>query len=358
MIFLVGGARPNFMKIAPISRAMEKYGLEHQIVHTGQHYDHSMSQIFFDELDLKEPAFELGVGSGPHGAQTGKIMELFEKLCIDEKPDLIFTVGDVNSTLAAALVGAKLHIPVAHQEAGCRSYDRKMPEEINRIVVDSISDYLFPIAIEDFAQLIKEGVEQSKICLAGDPMIDNLKYCLGKIGDDPVGEPYILVTMHRPATVDNSHTLIRMLEAIRDLSKIVHVIFPMHPRTDLMVETFGLWSYLTETTVLKPLGFLDFLTYLKNSTLVITDSGGIQVETSVLNIPCLTTRYNTEEDFTVNEGTNILVGNKNPIKIVELATKILQGENVKKSDFNELLSVLLDGRSSERMVEFLINRTK
>jgi UDP-N-acetylglucosamine 2-epimerase (non-hydrolysing) len=351
VIYLIGGARPNFMKIAAISRAFDKYEIFYEIIHTGQHYDYEMDKIFFEEFGLKEPLAHLDVGSGPHGEQTAKVMERFERLCFNERPDMVFTVGDVNSTMAAALVGAKMNIPVAHQEAGMRSGDRTMPEEINRIVTDHISDYLFPIASGDSANLLEEGIDRCKIFLVGDPMIDNLLYYSKEETEIPDSEKHILVEIHRPANVDNKESLEQILKALSELVDFRPIIFPLHPRTKKMIDKFSLWNYLKRVDFCKPMGYFEFLKYMKNSCVVITDSDGIQQETSVLDIPCVSIRNTTNIPYTVKYGTNVLV-KPSVVSIVAAATFPLYNERF-RSNFPDQLKRLNDGKASERIAEVI-----
>lgn len=352
MIYLIGGARPNFMKIAAISRAFEKYEIDYEIIHTGQHYDYNMDKIFFEEFGLKDPLVHLEVGSGSHGEQTGKIMESFEKVCFDMKPSMIFTVGDVNSTMAAALVAAKIHIPVAHQEAGMRSFDKKMPEEINRIVTDHISDLLFPISPQDRLNLYNEGIDKDKVFLVGDVMIDNLLYYTKKttkISDD---EKHILVEIHRPINVDNEYNLKKIIVALSLLSKSYHVIFPIHPRTKKMIDKFNLWEHMHMIDYIEPVGYFDFLKYMRGSQVVITDSDGIQQETSILDIPCVSIRDTTNIEYTVKYGTNTLV-EANTDKIYLAAIYPFNNEPF-KSNFPDQLKMLNDGHAAERIADILI----
>ena len=349
--FLVGGARPNFMKISALSRAYDKYEMDYEIIHTGQHYDYNMSKIFFEQLELKDPLYHLNVGKAPQGAQTGRMMEAFEKICMTDRPDLIFTVGDVNSTLAASLVAAKLKIPLAHQEAGCREFNKKIPEEVNRIVADVLSDYLFTVSKQDYDNLVHEGIDESRILLAGDVMIDNLLYFSKKIPCDAPSQ-FCLVTMHRPENVDNKETLRKLLKSLDYISGFTRVVFPMHPRTKSMVDKFEFWDHLKYVDVLDPLGYFDFLCYLKNADCVITDSDGIQVETSVLDIPCITVKETTNFMFTVEQGTNILVGD-NDVKIVKLAYEYTKNGLEIHSNFDSTLQTLLNGKAAERIVCWL-----
>lgn len=352
MIYLVGGARPNFMKIAPISRAFETYDIEYEIIHTGQHYDYNMNQVFFDEFGLKSPLSHLEVGSGLHGEQTAKIMERFEKLCIERHTDMIFVVGDVNSTMAAALVAAKLRIPLAHQEAGMRSFDKNMPEEINRIVTDHVSDFLFPISPQDRRNLMNEGIPSHKIYLVGDPMIDNLLYYTSQTNEKVEENKYILVEIHRPSNTDDKESLKQILTALSDLTCFAKVIFTIHPRTKKMITEFNLWEYLTDIDWRDPMGYFEFIKYIKGASVVITDSDGIQQETSILNIPCVSIRSTTNIEYTVIYGTNVLV--KPDInEIVSAATYPLYHKGEIKNRFTDQLRYLNDGKSSERIAKII-----
>ena len=386
-IISVVGARPNFMKIAPLIRAIEKHNaqieintlnlnldlnLNHLLIHTGQHYDYEMSQIFFQDLELPQPDIHLGVGSGTHAEQTGKVMIEVEKVMVDEKPDLVIVVGDVNSTLAAALAAVKLHIPVAHVEAGLRSYDRTMPEEINRLLTDTISDYLFTPSPDADENLRKEGVPQEKIFCVGDVMVDSLLYNKAKAEKSDILErlglvishqssvtnhqspikPYALLTLHRPSNVDDRQSLTRIMSALGHIAQRIQVVFPAHPRTQKRLKEFNLLPELPITNhqflLIDPLGYLDFLNLEMNSRFVMTDSGGMQEETTVLNIPCLTLRDTTERPITITQGTNILVWNDTS-RIVEEAFNILDGR-AKKGKCPQLW----DGKAAERIVRILV----
>ena len=365
-VALVCGARPNFMKIAPLIRAIGKHNassetnpIEPILIHTGQHYDYEMSQVFFQDLKLPQPDIYLGVGSGTHAEQTGKIMIEFEKILFKEKPGLVVVVGDVNSTLAAALAAVKLHIPVAHVEAGLRSYDRDMPEEINRTLTDHISDYLFTTSSYDDDNLKKENISSSKIFRVGNIMVDNLLYnrevaeranILPRLGLKE--QSYALLTLHRPGNVDDQESLTNILTAIDSISHQIPVVFPVHPRTRINIEKSGLQNFLTNNCIsfVKPLGYLDFLKLEMCSKLVITDSGGMQVETTALDIPCLTLLNSPVWAITHEQGTNTLVGN-NSQKLIEEAYKILDGKG-KRGSYPELW----DGRTAERIVNILAER--
>jgi UDP-N-acetylglucosamine 2-epimerase (non-hydrolysing) len=351
----VVGARPNFMKIAPIMRVAFRYdSIEQVLVHTGQHYDDNMSQWFFDELGIREPDVNLEVGSGLHGEQTGEIMKRFEKFIVDEGGDIVVVVGDVNSTIACGLVAAKLQIPLAHVEAGLRSYDRRMPEEINRLLTDAISDYLFTPAEEANKNLEKEGIPKEKIYLVGDIMIDTLIWEMEKTAD--IDKPpfeylkagkYAVLTLHRPSNVDDEETFKGIVEALNTIAGEIEIVFPAHPRTRERMKEFNINLDKDNIKIVEPLSYRDFLRLYKNSKFVLTDSGSIQQETTYLNIPCLTIRENTERPFTISRGTNVLVG-VNPEVIVEESLKILDG-NQKQSKGVPLW----DGKAAERIVQVI-----
>jgi len=351
----VVGARPNFMKIAPIMREASKYeSIEQVLVHTGQHYDKNMSEWFFRELGIPLPDVNLGVGSGPHGKQTGEIMRDFEEFLMREGGDIVIVVGDVNSTIACGLVASKLHIPLAHVEAGLRSFDRRMPEEINRLLTDAISDYLFTPAEEANENLGKEGIPEEKIYLVGDVMIDTLIWEMERTKnlnkppiDDLKDKEYATLTLHRPSNVDVLETFKGIMNALNTIAKEIEIIFPAHPRTQERMKEFRIYPDNDNIRVIDPLSYREFLRLYKNSRFVLTDSGSIQQETSYLNIPCLTIRENTERPFTVTKGTNILVGT-NTERIVNEAGKILKGCEKKSKGFP-----LWDGKASERIVKIL-----
>jgi UDP-N-acetylglucosamine 2-epimerase (non-hydrolysing) len=355
------------MKIAPLLRAIDKYNalslnLTPILVHTGQHYDYEMSQIFFQDLKLPKPDVYLGVGSGTHAEQTGKIMIEFEKVLINEKPDLVIVVGDVNSTLAAALATVKLHIPIAHVEAGLRSYDKTMPEEINRLLTDHISDYLFTTSEYDDSNLGKEGIPGDKIFRVGNVMVDSLLYNKPLAGKSDVLErlglltshqsqinPYVLVTLHRPSNVDDKQSLRQIITAVKEIARMIPVVFPAHPRTQKRLEEFNLLpGSRSKFLTIPPLGYLDFLKLEMNAKFVITDSGGIQVETTVLGIPCLTVLDSPVWTITHQQGTNILVGNDSQ-KLIKEAFKILDSKS--KTESKSRIR-LWDGKTAERIVEY------
>lgn len=358
-IISVVGARPNFMKVAPIHRAFHKYENEvkHLICHTGQHYDHNMSKIFFEDLELPRPDFYLGVGSGSHSEQTARIMIEFEKVLISEKPDLIIVVGDVNSTIACSLVASKLNIKVAHVEAGLRSFDRSMPEEINRLLTDSIADYLFVTEKSGIENLNHEGIPGEKIFFTGNVMIDSLVYFLPKAEKSDLinnlkidSSDFIVITMHRPSNVDSKEYLKEFSGTLSKLAEKRKVIFPVHPRTKRNLREFGINNNRSDNLLLiDPIGYIDFLALLKNAELIITDSGGIQEETTYLGIQCITVRENTERPVTVELGTNHLTGTE--LKNVEsTALSILNG-NKKEGRIPELW----DGKAAERIAEVLVS---
>jgi len=310
------GARPNYMKIAPLMEALRTSSPFRQVlVNTGQHYDDMMSRAFVRDLALPTPDYDLGVGSGSHAVQTAKVMIEFEKVCEAERPDLVVVVGDVNSTVAASLVAAKLLIPVAHVEAGLRSRDLTMPEEINRMVTDRLSDILLTPSSDGNENLLAEGVAPAKIHLVGNIMIDSLMRHLPMARLDRVRDriaveekQYAVVTLHRPSNVDDPDVFGRILTALRTIARNVPVIFPVHPRTRQRIREFGFDAALDGVTLTDPLGYIDFLSLTSHARLILTDSGGLQEESTALGIPCLTLRENTERPITVAEGTNQVVG--------------------------------------------------
>ncbi len=355
----VVGARPNFMKVAPVFRALEeKTGVAQLLIHTGQHYDPEMSGIFFAELGIPMPDINLDVGSGSHAAQTAQVMTRLEPIIEEKKPDLVLVYGDVNSTLAASLVSAKLSIPVGHVEAGLRSFDRSMPEEINRILTDQISDLLFTPSSDGSDNLIHEGISTEKIHFVGNVMIDTLVRLLPKAQwrwDDlrsmlniHEGE-YCLVTLHRPSNVDDRGILKEIVRALNELSNEVVVVFPIHPRTQHRLEALDINDEKPTMKLVKPLGYLDFLCLQKHSKFVITDSGGIQEETTFMGIPCLTVRENTERPITIAKGTNRLVG-RDMNRIKSEATRILEN-HIPTGE----IPPLWDGRAGERIADAIVN---
>jgi UDP-N-acetylglucosamine 2-epimerase (non-hydrolysing) len=321
----VVGTRPNFMKTAPVVAQLARRGddFEPVLVHTGQHYDDAMSRIFLDELGIGAPDHFLDVGSGAHGAQTARVMERLEPLLIDLKPDLVLVPGDVNSTLAAALTAAKLNIPVAHVEAGLRSWDRTMPEEINRIVTDQIADLLFIHSPEARDNLLREGRPESAIHAVGNTMIDTLVAMRDRIPTADADRPYLVVTLHRPALVDHPEQLRAALAGLQTVAAEMDVVFPVHPRTRANMAAAGIELSAPGLRLLDPLGYLDFLGLVSGAAGVLTDSGGIQEETTYLGIPCFTLRDTTERPVTVSMGTNTLLGRR-PDRIPEVPALIEQ----------------------------------
>lgn len=358
-IINVVGARPNFMKVAPIVEAMKRREQEFTplVVHTGQHYDAAMSDFFFRDLELPQPDVYLGVASASHAAQTAAVMERFEPVVIKEKPDWVIVVGDVNSTLACALVCVKLGVKVAHVEAGLRSGDRTMPEEFNRLLTDQIANLLFTPSEDANRNLLREGIPAERIRLVGNVMIDSLlKYlplaAKSTIKEETglVGQDYAVLTLHRPSNVDDPETFGRILDALERIGERLPVVFPVHPRTKKTIAELGLEERVEKTKglrLIEPLGYLDFIGLYSGGRLVLTDSGGIQEETSVLGIPCLTLRENTERPITVMTGTNTIVGT-DPEKIIAAAFAALN-ETVRQP-----VSIpLWDGHTADRIVAAL-----
>ncbi|MEQ8676905.1 MAG: UDP-N-acetylglucosamine 2-epimerase (non-hydrolyzing) [Aggregatilineales bacterium] len=355
-ILHVVGARPNFMKIAPIMSALRRIApqIEQVLVHTSQHYDVKMSDIFFEHLGLSQPDYHLGVGSGSHTEQTARVMLAFEPVLKETNPDLVLVVGDVNSTIACTLVAVKLGIPVGHVEAGLRSYDRSMPEEINRVLTDQISDLLYIPSPDAIANLKREGINAEKIINVGNVMIDTLVQLLpqaekhwGKLQAEHALEDYVLVTLHRPANVDDETRLINIMGALIELSKIKPVVFPVHPRTQNNIAAFGIGDFPENLKLIAPVGYLDFLALQQHATLVVTDSGGVQEETTYLGIPCLTVRPNTERPITIEKGTNRLV--------TDISILLDEAKNaLDRPKTSDQIIELWDGRASERIVEHII----
>jgi UDP-N-acetylglucosamine 2-epimerase (non-hydrolysing) len=360
-ILHIVGARPNFMKAAPVMRALSNHeGVSQRLVHTGQHYDLNMSEVFFQELGMPFPDINLEVGSGSHAAQTAEIMMRLGKVLNSGKPHLVLVYGDVNSTVAAALVCSKLLITVGHVEAGLRSFDRTMPEEINRLLTDQIADLLFTHSGDADENLIREGVEPKKIHLVGNVMIDTLlrllpKTEIGEFRDSATfgfvrnGEPYALVTLHRPSNVDEPEMLSEIMVTLNEISQDLPVIFPVHPRTRKRISDFGLQiSDNGRLNLSGPMRYLNFLSLQKNATVVITDSGGIQEETTSLDVPCLTVRQNTERPITVEMGTNIVVG-QDMKRLKSEVHNILDGKGKKGR-----MPPSWDGKASERIADIVI----
>ena len=356
-IVSVVGARPNFMKIAPIARRLvARADVRHVLVHTGQHYDANMSKVFFEDLEISEPDIHLGVGSGSHAQQTARVMMMFEEVVLREKPDLVVVVGDVNSTMAATLVASKLDVPVAHVEAGLRSFDRSMPEEINRVVTDSIADLLLTPSRDGDANLLREGVDPSRIRFVGNVMIDSLLQFLPRARATRAHETYglrsgdyCLVTLHRPSNVDDRDTLGNLLQLLGRIAARVPVLFPIHPRTAKMIAEFGLEHGFPDLQLADPIGYLEFIGLEAGARLVLTDSGGIQEETTVLGVPCLTLRNNTERPVTVSDGTNRVVG-QDPRVIWAAVEEILASPAPPPR-----VPEYWDGRAAERVVDALLD---
>ena len=357
----VVGARPNFMKVAPIVEAMRRRGREFAplLVHTGQHYDARMSDDFFRDLGLPEPDVHLGVGSGTHAQQTAAVMQRFEPVVLEHRPDWVVVVGDVNSTIACALVCAKLNTKVAHVEAGLRSRDRTMPEEINRLLTDQIADLLLTPSPDADENLRAEGIPAERIRFVGNVMIDSLYAQLERASRSRVredlgvkGMPYAVVTLHRPSNVDDRETLARILSALRRVGERVPVVFPIHPRTRARLEEFGLTESVNDAAprlrLTEPLGYLDFLRLMSGAKLVLTDSGGLQEETTALNIPCLTLRENTERPITVTLGTNRVVGT-DAERVVREAFDSLDARR-------ESVPPLWDGQAADRILNALLEK--
>ncbi len=365
-IILVAGARPNFMKIAPLIHEMEKYEMfDTLLVHTGQHYDEKMSELFFEQLNIPEPDVNLEVGSASHAVQTARIMERFEKVCIDEKPDAVLVVGDVNSTAACVLTAAKLNMVTIHYEAGLRSNDRTMPEEINRVVTDAICDIFFTTSSDADNNLIREGKDPYKIFMTGNLMIDSLINNLNKskkikveikgnngekykYGENIKSGEYGIMTFHRPSNVDRKDDLEELIEIWGSISERLPLIFPVHPRTLKNIKNFRLTERIksfSNLIICKPLGYLEFLKLVSGAKFVLTDSGGIQEETTYLNIPCLTLRRNTERPITITEGSNKLVKKNEIIQEINL---ILNGKGKRGK-----IPKYWDGKSADRIVEIL-----
>ena len=373
----IAGARPNFMKLASIANAVKAHNestssqaeIEHIIVHTGQHYDQKMSESFFDDLGIPEPNINLGVGSGSHAEQTAEIMKKFEPVLLKEQPNVLLVVGDVNSTIACTLVASKIQYPetassqrpiIVHVEAGLRSFDRYMPEEINRMLTDTLSDMLFVTEQSGIDNLRNDGVSAEKVHFVGNVMIDTLKNHLEKSAESDIKRQlgiqsdYALLTLHRPSNVDSVDTLKPLITCFIEISKLIKVVFSVHPRTQNNLKKFGLFKSIEDTpdiTLTPPLGYLDFLNLTQKATMVITDSGGIQEETTFLQIPCITLRNNTERPVTVIEGSNYLIGTS-PEKIINTVRQILNG-NKKEVRIPELW----DGKAGERIISIICNNT-
>ncbi len=358
-ILSIVGARPNFPKIAPLIAEMRRYpGIQSILVHTGQHYDPNLSGIFFEEMGIPAPDLNLEIGSGSHSAQTAEILKRVEPVLLDYRPDLVLVVGDVNSTLAVSLAAVKLGIRIAHVEAGLRSFDRSMPEEINRVLTDAVAHELFVTEEAAVQNLLNEGRSRLSIHFVGNVMIDSLLHflpvaqnsdigaCLG-LKNGEVWSRFAILTLHRPSNVDSAEIFTGLMRAITELGSELPVIFPVHPRTEQQVLQAGLAQH-PGLRMIRPLGYLDFLCLLSKATLVLTDSGGIQEETTVLGVPCLTLRENSERPVTISHGTNELVGT-GPEKILSAARKILAGKPKAGC-----IPPLWDGKAAERIVKILV----
>ena len=361
-LFLVAGARPNFMKIAPIVRALQAHGgLAFKIIHTGQHYDREMNDVFFEELGIPQPDVFMAAGGGSHAEQTAKIMTGFETLCQTDRPDAVLVVGDVNSTLACSIVAKKLNIPVAHVEAGLRSGDMRMPEEINRLVTDSISDWFFVTEPAALAHLKHEGKPDSAVHYVGHVMVDNVLFQAQKLGHTDTsgyettafkaahtgaGKRYGVVTLHRPSNVDDAAMMTKIGGALKEIATELPLIFPVHPRTRNNLAKFGI-DLGPNISLVGPQAYMAFLNLWKDAAVVLTDSGGLQEETTALGVPCITIRDNTERPVTVDEGSNVLAGT-DPVRIVAEARKVLRGEGKQGRRPH-----LWDGKAAERIVTVL-----
>jgi UDP-N-acetylglucosamine 2-epimerase (non-hydrolysing) len=368
---IVAGTRPNFVKLVPLIRAIDAHNIghgtrriEYTLIHTGQHYDIQLSGVFFQDKLLPQPDIFLGVGSGTHAEQTGKAMIEMERVLLEKKPDLVVVIGDVNSTLAASLVAVKLHIPIAHIEAGLRVYNFVHPEEVNRLLTDTISTYLFTPSRSASNNLIKEGIPESRIFFVGNILADSIYSQIGIASQRPIlsnlglnKKQYAVLTMHRPSNVNNEETLFRLINAIKRIAERIPMIYPIHPRSRKSLKQFGLESGLSLIDInqkqsinkpglyiIEPLGYLDFLQMESNAKIVITDSGGLQAETTILNIPCITLMEEDLWPITSSQGTNILVGT-DPEKMVKESFKILDGthQDVIQPEF-------WDGKTAERIV--------
>ena len=354
----VAGARPNFVKIAALMKAMKAHeGIEPFLLHTGQHYDDALAKVFFDELDIPAPDENLEVGSASHAVQTAQIMERFEPVLVRERPDLVLVVGDVNSTIACALVASKLGVSVAHVEAGLRSFDRTMPEEINRVLTDHISDLLFVTEQSGIENLAREGIADEKAFLVGNVMIDTLLSNRAKAASSDVHErlslsrgDYAALTLHRPSNVDDPGALGTILDALEHIARELPIVWPIHPRSKARVASFGFEERLEGMTGMKaigPLGYLDFLALMSDAKVVLTDSGGIQEETCVLGVPCVTIRDNTERPSTIDAGANVLVGCD-----CDAIVAATERQAARRREGWEL-PALWDGKAADRIVAIL-----
>ena len=352
----VVGARPNFMKMAPLVRCLDERKIPQLLVHTGQHYDDNMSKVFFEDLRMPQADIHMGVGSGSHAEQTAKVMVGFEQVCLKEKPDLVVVVGDVNSTLACSIVATKLWIPVAHVEAGLRSFDRRMPEEINRLVTDRLSEILLTPSPDADENLRKEGTPEERIHRVGNIMIDSLAASLERAKASPVldrlglkPKGFGVLTLHRPSNVDDEKTLLGIMEVLHEISEELPIVFSCHPRTAQRLKAIRGYDRLAkrgDLRILEPLGYLDFLRLYSQSRIVLTDSGGLQEETTYLQIPCVTIRENTERPITLTEGTNVLAG-RDPARIRAAARAALDGAPPRAKRVPDLW----DGHTAPRIVD-------
>ncbi len=352
------------MKVAPLHRAFEKAdGIESKIVHTGQHYDEKMSDVFFNQLGLPKPHFYLGIGGGSHTYQKAHVMLAFEKIINEEKPDLVLVVGDVNATAATSIVAVKMGIPTCHVEAGLRSGDRAMPEEVNRVITDSIVDFLFVTEHSGLVNLAKENIADEKVHFVGNVMIDSLVHFRAKAKESTIladlglsPKNYILMTMHRPSNVDNETSLKDILEIVKNASQHHPVVFPMHPRTSNNLKKFGLYEAfenIENLIILGPQGYLQFLHLMDHAKVIVTDSGGIQEETTYLQVPCLTFRDSTERPITVELGTNQLLADLNPATVEAKLVDILNGKTK-----TGVIPPLWDGKTSERITQVILQKIK
>ena len=359
-IINIVGARPNLMKIAPILSAYHRHDLfQPLLVHTGQHYDERMSDLFFRELGIPKPDINLGVGGGSHAVNTAEIMKAFESVCLSEQPAAVLVVGDVDSTIACGLVAVKLGIRLIHVEAGLRSFDRAMPEEINRILTDTISDFLFCTEQSGVENLLHEGIAAEKIFLVGNVMIDTLlknrekaeaSVILQELGLEPQG--FVVLTLHRPSNVDDPAIFVRILDALEVIQRDLPIIFPVHPRTIKNLAATGLGrrlAALPNIRAIDPIGYLDFLKLMASARLMLTDSGGIQEETTILEVPCLTLRFNTERPITTTIGSSQLVGN-DPDRILAGYAQIMENHH------DSRIPPLWDGHAAERIIKILAER--
>ena len=362
-VLCVVGARPNFMKIAPIMRCFNRSdsGVSATLLHTGQHYDQSMKQSFFDQLGIPEPDIDLGVGGGSHSFQTAEIMKRFESIIEELNPDYVLVVGDVNSTLACSLVASKMGRRLIHVEAGLRSYDRSMPEEINRVLTDQISDLLFTTEEDAENNLAREGISREKVHFVGNVMIDTLKFnvdravppsdVLTRVGGSG---KYGLVTLHRPSNVDDTEVISRIVATLVDISHRLPLVFPVHPRTESSLKSKGLWDQLERAniTLLAPQGYLELIGLMKQARVVLTDSGGLQEESTALGIPCITIRESTERPITISEGTNVLVGTSSE-KIVGAFNEIMESGGKSGN-----IPKFWDGHAAERILEAIVSHAQ